>query len=79
MNLFQYKEEFEFTTSLNSDEIFSTLKEYVEFNYKKKLSTFQIKKEFYGNVLEENYFQVWKKPAISGFVDKGLAPSIEIV
>lgn len=79
MDLFKYRQEFEFETSLKTVEIFSALCEFVEFNHKKQISTYQIKKEFYGNVISENQFQIWKKPPISGFMDKGLAPCIEIV
>lgn len=78
MKLPSYKVTFEVKTILESKEILSRLKDNVDFNHKNKLSTSQIQNEFYGDIIKENHFKIWKTPGISGFMDKGLSPTIEV-
>ena len=78
MKLFRDKETFKIHTNLDSDEIIERLNIFVDFEHKGNISTFLIEKEYYGNIVNDEFIKIWKKPAISGFMDKGFAPTIEL-
>lgn len=78
MKLLPHKETFEVKTTLDSKEILSRLRDNVDFDHNDKFSTSQVQNDYYGDILMEDYYKIWKTPTISGFMDKGLAPTIEI-
>ncbi|NOU58511.1 hypothetical protein [Marinifilum caeruleilacunae] len=76
MKLFQNKESFSIQSQLQFDELIEKLSTFVDFKHKGKISTFQIREDYYGTIENEGSVKLYKTPFISGLLDKGLSTSI---
>jgi len=61
-------------TSKSLEEIYNVISEQVEFEHSKKITSMQLVKPLFGDKLDHNKYQLFKKPAIPGAFDMKAYP-----